>query len=175
MNLSFRVTTHAGMYYGGEPVEWTSVPGIPHEARYEVMNKPLPPPAHPPPRSAVAAAVRPAAAAAAAAAARPAAARPAGGAAVAAGAVRAGAKVAPQHPLAGVGGYQMPDVGRIGGAKGVGSAAAGSAAQQAGSTAGDKVSHSYMRLAGVWGLQTKLGPPVVWGLRPYSGPKCLCP
>lgn len=32
------------MYYGGDPVEWTDSPSIPHEARYEVMNKPKPPP-----------------------------------------------------------------------------------------------------------------------------------
>lgn len=37
----------AGMYYGGNPVEWTDKPTMPHEARYEVMNKPPPVPAAP--------------------------------------------------------------------------------------------------------------------------------
>lgn len=125
----------AAMYYGGEPVVWTKDPAIPQEARYEVLNKPLPPPSHPPP-AAAAAAARPVAARPAGGAA--AAARPAGGAAAAAAgpaAVRAGTKVATAHPLAGVGGYQMPDVGRIGGAKGVGSREA----QQAAAAGGDKV------------------------------------
>lgn len=128
------------MYYGGDPVEWTSNPAIPREARYEVMNKPLPPPAHPPPAAALANA-KPAAPAAAAAGSggsssavgggvRPAA---AAAATAAAAGVRAGSKVVKVHPLADVGGYQMPSVGRIGGAKGLhvgGSTAAAAAAQQ---------------------------------------------
>lgn len=44
------------MYYGGDPVQWTDSPSIPHDARYEVMNKPIPPPTQPPPVPAAAAA-----------------------------------------------------------------------------------------------------------------------
>ncbi len=33
----------AGMYYGGEPMDWTDKPTMPHEARYEVMNRPAAP------------------------------------------------------------------------------------------------------------------------------------
>ncbi|GAB4816832.1 hypothetical protein N2152v2_003878 [Parachlorella kessleri] len=110
------------MYYGGDPVEWTASPAMPHDARYEVMNKPLPPPSHPPPPSAAAAHARPAMAAGAAGAgnSRTASGNAAAAAAARPGAVRVGMRVAPQHPQAGVGGYQMPEVGRIGGAKGVG-------------------------------------------------------
>lgn len=32
----------AGMYYGGEPVAWTSKPGIPHEARCAAAFSPCP-------------------------------------------------------------------------------------------------------------------------------------
>lgn len=96
-----------GMYYGGDPPEWTSVPDIPNEARYEVMAGTVPPAA-------------PARAAPAAAAAAPASSTGRGPAAPRTGLVAAGSRAVASHPLASVGGHQMPDVGRIGGAKGVG-------------------------------------------------------
>jgi hypothetical protein len=95
-------------YYGGEPAAWTAAPPIPREARYESM------------RAAAlggGGAEAGGAAPAAAAASRPAAAAAGGGA------VLPGMQAAARHPQAGVGGYQMPLAGRIGGAKGVGFAA----------------------------------------------------
>ena len=82
----------AGMYYGGEPVEWTDSPAIPHEARYEVMNKPPPAP------KAAAAAGASAGAAAAASGGGGSAARPAGQQQYAV----AGSRVVNKHPLADV-------------------------------------------------------------------------
>lgn len=74
----------AEMYYGGDPVNWTDQPSLPHEARYEVMTAP------PPQRGAAAA--RPAAGrSAAAAAGRPAATQQY---------AVAGGKVMAHHPLA---------------------------------------------------------------------------
>lgn len=96
-----------GMYYGGDPVQWTDSPSIPHDARYEVMNKPIPPPTQPPPVPAAAAA-----------------AGGGGGGAVPAAARQyavAGSRVVNKHPLSEVGGYQLHHVqGAVGGAKGVG-------------------------------------------------------
>lgn len=80
-SLRHRCALPAGMYYGGEPVQWTDSPSMPHEARYEVMNKPKPPPV-------------PAAAAAAAGG--------GGGGAAPAGARQyavAGSRVVNKHPL----------------------------------------------------------------------------
>lgn len=75
----------AGMYYGGEPVEWTDSPSIPHAARYEVMHKPPPVP-------------KAAAAGGAAAGGGGAAARPAGQQQYAV----AGSRIVNKHPLADV-------------------------------------------------------------------------
>lgn len=98
--------TKSGMYYGGDPIEWTDKPSLPREARYEVINKPQPAPGS--------------AAAAAAAAARR---RPAAGAQQYA---VAGSRVVNKHPLSEVGGYQLHSIkGAVGGAKGVGSMAGG--------------------------------------------------
>ncbi len=97
----------SGQYYGGEPAAWTAAPPIPREARYESMR---------------AAALGGAEASAAAPAAAAAASRSAA-AAAAGGSVLPGMQAAARHPQAGVGGYQMPLAGRIGGAKGVGFAA----------------------------------------------------
>lgn len=94
------------MYFGGEPPDWTADPPIPAAARYD---PPAPAPAAP-------------------AAPRPTAARGPQN-------VVPGSKIVAAHPLAGVGGYQMPSVGRIGGAKGVGMAVGsggGSGAAEAG-------------------------------------------
>lgn len=82
----------AGMYYGGEPVEWTDSPAIPHEARYEIMNKPPPAP------KAAAAAGASTGAAAAASGGSGGAARPAGQQQYAV----AGSRVVNKHPLADV-------------------------------------------------------------------------
>ncbi|KAL4434242.1 hypothetical protein ABPG75_000683 [Micractinium tetrahymenae] len=109
-----------GMYYGGDPVQWTDSPSMPHEARYEVMNKPKPPPVPPP-----------AAAAAAGGG---------GGGGAAPAAARqyavAGSRIVNKHPLSEVGGYQLHQVqGAVGGAKGVGlSAGRGSSAAAAGAS-----------------------------------------
>lgn len=92
------------MYYGGDPLAWTADPSLPRDARYEVMSQPQQPGTN---RPALGAAMP-----AAAASSRPA----------AAAAVRPGMRATPAHPLAGLGGYQMPKDGRIGGAKGVGAA-----------------------------------------------------
>lgn len=82
------------MYYGGDPPDWTASPAtLPHAARFEVMYPPL---------------TRP---------------RPTPGQGPPAAASAAGARAsgrAAAHPLSGLGGYTMPSVGRIGGAKGVG-------------------------------------------------------
>ncbi|KAL6769253.1 hypothetical protein ACKKBG_A18085 [Auxenochlorella protothecoides x Auxenochlorella symbiontica] len=82
------------MYYGGDPPDWTASPAtLPHAARFEVMYPPL---------------TRP---------------RPTPGQGPPAAASAAGARAsgrAAAHPLSGLGGYAMPSVGRIGGAKGVG-------------------------------------------------------
>ncbi|PRW58735.1 WW domain-binding 4 [Chlorella sorokiniana] len=95
------------MYYGGEPVEWTDTPSIPHEARYEVMHKPAAPKA----------AAAGGGASAAAAGGGGAAARPAGQQQYAV----AGSRIVNKHPLADLGGYQLHSIeGSIGGAKGVG-------------------------------------------------------
>ncbi|KAL4519555.1 hypothetical protein Ndes2526B_g01859 [Nannochloris sp. 'desiccata'] len=97
------------MYYGGEPADWTNNPKIPQEAYYgasSTATKPKPPPPPPPPLLSSA------------------------GGAAARNAVTSnriphtvlpGMKIVHAHPQAGVGGYQMPEVGKIGGAKGIGS------------------------------------------------------
>ena len=89
--------TKSKMYYGGEPVAWTAKPDLPAAARYEAQHPAAAPPA---------AAARP----------KP----PAAAAAAAARAPTMGQRVAPKHPMGNVGGFQMPDVGDLGGAKGVG-------------------------------------------------------
>ena len=88
------------MYYGGDPAEWTNSPAMPRNARYDAQ------PAagtHPRPSSST-----PSEEAGRSTSSRP------------QQTVLPGMKAVAVHPLAGIGGYQMPDVGRIGGSKGVG-------------------------------------------------------
>lgn len=86
--------TGSKMYYGGEPPAWTASPTtLPHAAHFEVMYPPLTRPRPTPGQS-----------------------PPTNAAASERG---AGSRTA-AHPLSGLGGYAMPSVGRIGGAKGVG-------------------------------------------------------
>ena len=108
------------MYYGGEPPDWTNTPKIPLEAYYDASTKPRPPP--PPPLPPPASTSHPAASA-------PGVARPTGRVPQT---VLPGMKIVHAHPQAGVGGYQMPDVGKIGGAKGMGSMLNNSSASASG-------------------------------------------
>lgn len=110
------------MYYGGDPPDWTDKPTIPAEAVYGVgdtkdrqpsaMPTPAPSPAsasmgtkmttHPSPSVGASSRKKPYQT------------------------VFPGQKIqAHAHPLGGVGGYQMPRTGRIGGAKGIGYASSG--------------------------------------------------
>jgi hypothetical protein len=94
------------MYYGGEPADWTNTPNIPKEAYHgasATKPKPLPPP------------LTTTATAAAGVA------RNTVGVNRVPQTVLPGQKIVHAHPQAGVGGSQMPEVGRIGGAKGIGS------------------------------------------------------
>ena len=93
------------MYYGGDPADWTNTPNIPKEAYYgasATKPKPLPPP--PPTTTAVAGVARNTV-----------------GVNRVPQTVLPGQRIVHAHPQAGVGGTQMPEVGRIGGAKGAGS------------------------------------------------------
>jgi len=96
------------MYYGGEPADWTNNPKIPGEAYYDAgsaATKPKPPPP-PPPSLSTSARVAAPSAVAGNRVPQP---------------VLPGMKIVHAHPQAGVGGYQMPEIGKIGGAKGIGS------------------------------------------------------
>jgi len=92
------------MYYGGDPPDWTASPGLPVQALYGAEPpSPSPPPLRGPQQLEQHKTVK------------------------------AGAAVSKAHPLAGVGGYQMPAAGKIGGAKGAG--------QMTGSSGVDKRKH----------------------------------
>jgi WW domain-binding protein 4 len=98
------------MYYGGEPSpDWTNTPGIPYQARFEVATEKLggqPIGNNSAPGLVISKSLV----------------GGGGGSSTTASAgVRIGGEIQPLHPLAGVGGSQMPSAGRIGGAKGVGS------------------------------------------------------
>eukprot|EP00887_Chlorella_sp_A99_P000816 scaffold5.g816.t1 len=116
--------TKTGMYYGGEPVAWTKDPvGLPREARYEVMKLGQVPPPLPGAVNSAGGAGRPSSSGAGGGG---------GGPAARAGAVTAGMRVAPKHPMAGIGGHQLHQLeGSIGGAKGVGLQDGGGAAAAA--------------------------------------------
>lgn len=95
------------MYYGGEPADWTNTPKMPREAYYGADAAKPKPPSQP-----QAAAPSPSTASAAV---------PSGGTGTRVPqTVLPGMKIVHAHPQAGVGGYQMPEVGKIGGAKGIG-------------------------------------------------------
>lgn len=109
------------MYYGGEPSpDWTNTPGIPYQARFEVAAEKLGAMgsqtvnnnSH---NSSVPGEVMGGSGTTTATFAGE------GGGGGGGGGVRIGGKIQALHPLAGVGGSQMPSIGRIGGAKGVGS------------------------------------------------------
>lgn len=85
------------MYYGGEPIEWTSAPSIPTDAYYPGTAPP----------AAAGEGTKPGLAAAGSK-------RPPGTVVV------KRVVSVPKHPLADLGGYQMPTVGAIGGAKDLG-------------------------------------------------------
>jgi len=105
---------------GGGAPEWTSSPPIPSAARFGVA----PHTGGPVPQPATAGGGGGAAGSASASAPAATAAAAAAAANAANGRVSIVLKAAPAHPLAAVGGYQMPSVGRIGGAKGLGTVGA---------------------------------------------------
>jgi WW domain-binding protein 4 len=99
------------MYYGGEPSpDWTDTPGIPYQARFEVAADKLG--GQPVNNSSAPGVVISKSLVG-------------GGSGITtttpSAGVRIGGEIQSLHPLAGVGGSQMPSVGRIGSAKGVGS------------------------------------------------------
>lgn len=116
------------MYYGGDPPEWTANPPLPADARYAGAAQPRAAPGGAAPAS-KAAVSGPASRQHGAAVAS---------AAVAARTVVPGSKVSQAHPLAGVGGYQMPSVGKIGGAKGLGAQDSGKRKRDEGPGGGTK-------------------------------------
>lgn len=121
------------MYYGGDPAEWSNNPNIPIEARYDA-----PPPA--PSARTAGGGARPAARTAAPVV------TAIGGSRVSTArvpqTVRPGQRVAAVHPAAGVGGYQMPEIGRIGGAKGMGASIGGKRGREEKGDGGKRVKGS---------------------------------
>ena len=109
------------MYYGGDPPDWTNSPPIPNESLYVDENNNIDGGGD----LATTAATTTTTAKAT----------------VTSRTIVPGSKIVHAHPLAGVGGYQMPEVGRIGGAKGIGVIAGGHGVEStnaSGSTSGAK-------------------------------------
>lgn len=114
------------MYYGGEPADWTNSPQIPTEAYYSSAGSAATQPPPLPPSLSPAAGV---------------AARSAVAGSRIPQTVLPGMKIVHAHPQAGVGGYQMPALGKIGGAKGIGSVlhSSGTGGSTGGSSTGKAV------------------------------------
>lgn len=101
-----------GMYYGGDPVAWTTEPNMPKEGRYQ--SSASAPSARSGPGGTAASGVAKG--------------RNGGGASTAGRRINIARVDASSHPLGGLGGYSMPSTGTIGGARGVGGAASAAAA-----------------------------------------------
>ena len=152
------------MYYGGDPADWTNTPPIPKEALYGASRDP-------PSRIAPIAGssgARPAAAASTT-----------GGSSVSVTAtttaavgnriimtgrvpqtILPGQKAVAAHPLAGIGGYQMPEIGRIGGAKGFGAGAGASGSGDGVAGVGGKRSREEKKISGDGGRDSGKGGAV---------------
>ena len=117
--------TKTKYYYGGDPIAWTQDPRLPSAARFGVApHRGGPVPAEAGTSSGAAAAGSRGAAAAARSGAGGASSSGRDSAAAAAGVVQVKQRAVQvvQHPLAQIGGHQMPVAGKIGGAKGIGAA-----------------------------------------------------